>query len=418
MKINRSTKYLSILCFALVFTIGTYAQTNNTSSPYSLFGLGVETNSNVGRNSAMGRTGIALDGFDQLNLYNPASFASIQRQRFVFDFGVFTEFQNISSNDGDETRANSNFSNIAIGFNGNGKYGVGLSLKPATSVGYELIGVQSNIEGSTGQFSTNILGSGGVNDVSLDYGRKIFVYLNLGVKLSYLFGNIEESETIVVQNSVLSIIEDNYYEGFQIGFGLQYKLAKKYNFGFTLDLPADLIATRDRVVERIANDGSFSLLEETTDQSLDNFSLPLRVGFGFSTKYKNVLFSADYTSSFWSDTDQSEGVSNYVDQNVFALGAEYIKNPVSLKYWERINFRAGLNYNSGFLEVDDKKIDSYSLSLGMGLPVGRRLGSYLNLSYNVGKRGTTESFLVQDNFSTINLNLTLSGIWFQKRKYN
>ena len=77
MKINRSTKYLSILCFALVFTIGTYAQTNNTSSPYSLFGLGVETNSNVGRNSAMGRTGIALDGFDQLNLYNPASFASI-----------------------------------------------------------------------------------------------------------------------------------------------------------------------------------------------------------------------------------------------------------------------------------------------------------------------------------------------------
>ncbi len=416
MKINSTAK--SFLFLAIIFCLSINAQTNNTSSPYSLFGLGVETSSNVGRNSGLGKSGIALDAFDQLNLYNPASFASIQKQRFIFDFGVFTEFQNISSSDGEETRANSNFSNIAIGFNGNGNYGIGLSLKPATSVGYELIGVQSNVEGSTGQFSTNIVGSGGVNEVRLDYGRKILENLNLGIKFSYLFGNIEESESIIVENSLLGIVEDSYYKGFVLGFGMQYKLADKYNFGLTIDLPTDLTATRDRVVERISNDGAFSILEDSSEVPLNDFSLPLKVGFGFSTKYKNVLFSADYTSSFWSDTNQSDGISEYVDQNVFALGAEYTKNPVSLKYWERINFRAGFNYNSGFLEVDNEAINSYGLSLGLGLPVGTRLGSYLNISYNVGKRGTTESFLVQDNFSTINLNLTLSGIWFQKRKYN
>ena len=56
-RMNKSYKILII--FWITNTI--YSQTNNlTGSPYSLFGLGVQSNSNIGKNSALGNGGIAL----------------------------------------------------------------------------------------------------------------------------------------------------------------------------------------------------------------------------------------------------------------------------------------------------------------------------------------------------------------------
>ncbi|MBV7267750.1 hypothetical protein [Winogradskyella luteola] len=405
--------------FALILSsFSVWSQTNNlTGSPYSLFGIGVESNSNTGRNSGMGRLGLALESDNQINLYNPASFASIEKERFVFDIGMFTEIQSISSGGRNEMRFASNFSNISLGFNGNGKYGVGLSLRPATSVGYALIGIKSNIEGSNEQFTTNIDGSGGLSEVRLDYGRKLSSNLNVGIKFSYFFGSVDETESVIAENSRISNNDISYYNGATMGFGLQYKLKERYNIGLSLDLPTSLGGKQDTNSQKFSFDG-ITILEESVDKNIDDFKLPLRFGIGFSTTFKNLLLSADYNSSFWSGTNQEDGVGKYVDQSIFAIGAEFMVNPNSLKYWQRINFRAGINYNTGYLEIDNNRVDSYSASFGFGLPIGRNSGSNLNFSYNVGNRGSTNSFLVNENFSTLNLNLTLSNIWFQQRKYN
>lgn len=394
------------------------AQTNNlTGSPYSLFGIGVESNSNTGRNSGMGRLGVALESENQINLYNPASFATIEKERFVFDLGMFTEIQRISSGDRSEMRFASNFSNISLGFNGNGKYGIGLSLRPATSVGYALIGIESNIEGSNEQFTTNINGSGGLNEVRLDYGRQLLPNLNAGLKFSYFFGSIDETESIIAENSLVSINDISYYNGLSFGLGLLYKMKERFNFGLSLDLPTSLSGKQDTNSQKFSFDG-VTILEESTDKNIDDFKLPLRFSLGFSTTFKNLLVSAEYNSSFWSTTNQEDGVGTYVDQNIFAAGAEYVVDPNSLKYWQRIQFRAGINYNTGYLEIDDNRVDNYNASIGFGLPIGRNNGSHLNFSYNIGNRGSTNSFLVNENFSTLNVNLTLSSIWFQQSKYN
>jgi hypothetical protein len=36
----------------------------------------------------------------------------------------------------------------------------------------------------------------------------------------------------------------------------------------------------------------------------------------------------------------------------------------------------------------------------------------------LAKKGTTESILIKEYVNTININISLSDIWFQKRKYN
>ena len=406
------------LCLCIAVLTYSSAQTNNlTGSPYSLFGIGVESTSNTGRNSGMGRLGIGIEAIDQINLYNPASFSTIDKERFAFDFGFFSEIQSVSSDDSSERRFATNFSNIAIAFNGNGNYGIGLSLTPATSVGYTLIGVESNIEGSNEQFVSNILGSGGLNDVRLDYSRRISKNFHAGLRFSYLFGNVDETESVLAANSLVSTNEVNTYSGALFGLGLLYKFKERHSFGLTLNFPTRLGGTRDTRSEKISL-GALTILEETTDERIDDFSLPLRLGVGFSSRFKNLLLAADYSSSFWSNTNQSDGVGDYINQHVFALGSEYIIDSRSLNYWKRVVLRAGLNYSTGYLDINTNNVTSLSASFGIGLPLGNQNGSYINISYNGGQRGSTDSFLVQENFNTININLTLSGIWFQKRKYN
>ncbi|NRR92261.1 hypothetical protein HSX10_11845 [Winogradskyella undariae] len=405
-----------IIIFTMLFGVYSYSQTNSlTGSPYSLFGLGVENNSNAGRNSGLGKTGISLDADYGINLYNPASFISLKENEITFDFGGSVEFINLTADDLDEQNTTYNFTNISLAFNRNNNYGIGLTLKPATTVGYSLTGLENNIEGSEEEFTSNIIGTGGLSEIRLDYARTYFKDFNIGVKASYLFGKIDETESIITSNSYLEINESNYYSGAQLGLGLQYNLLDKHNFGLIVDLPTVLKGSKDVVIGKYSN-AAYSILEETEDESIDSFYLPLKIGFGYSTKFKNLLLTADYNINFWSSTDQSDAIGDYTDQNIFSLGASYAKDPTSYKYWDRVDFRMGLNYNSGYLKIDGTNIDSYTGSLGIGLPLGRR--SLLNISYALSKKGTTESILIQEYVNTININLSLSDLWFQKRKFN
>ncbi|WP_299100083.1 hypothetical protein [uncultured Winogradskyella sp.] len=405
----------TIIC-AMTLGLFGYSQTNNlTSSPYSLFGLGVESNSGTGRNSGLGKTGISLDATYGLNLYNPSSVATLRPDEFFLDVGGSAELVSFSGSDTDDYQSTYNFTNVSVGFNSDGKYGLAFTLKPSTSVGYSLIGLQSNVEGSSDEFVTNIEGSGGLNEIRLDYGRTYFNNLNVGIKASYLFGKIEESESILTTNSFLEVNEVNYYRGAQLGLGVQYNLLDKHAFGFTIDFPTVLKGTKDVVIGKYSN-LAYTLLEETEDEEIDSFDMPLKLGFGYSTKIKNLMLTADYTKNLWSATNQSDAIGDYVDQNIYGFGASYSVDPKSFKYWKRVDFRMGLNYNSGYLMVDDTKIDTYAASIGLGLPLGKR--SLLNISYTLGKKGTTESILIKEYVNTLNINISLSDLWFQQRKYN
>ena len=53
----------------------------------------------------------------------------------------------------------------------------------------------------------------------------------------------------------------------------------------------------------------------------------------------------------------------------------------------------------------------------MGLPVGR-IFSNANVGVEIGKRGTTNANLVQENFINFQVSLSLNDRWFEKRKFN
>jgi len=412
---NKKKSLLFVLILGFFASQEILAQNNSlSSSPYSLSGLGILNQVSTGKTNALGKAGIAMKSNTSINNLNPASYASIPLNSFFFDVGGKAQFNTFETAGTTENSSSANFSNISFAFPINDKSGVGLTLTPYSSVGYNIDGIETDIEGSNNSFSTLVEGTGGLKDLKLSYGYNILPNLSIGSYASVLFGKIQQTETNVINQNLLVVEDENYYRGFKFGFGTQYELNEKLSFGAIVNLPVRLTGDQESTITQLYADQ----IEVSTE--LDDFKLPLEVGFGVQTKLNENLFAyADYKHSFWDETDQEDYIGKYTDQDFFGLGVEYIPNENSLKYWEHIEYRAGLSYDNGNILVNDEEtVDNYALSLGIGLPLRSTKNSMINISYSYGQKGKISNSLIKENYHLISVNLSFEGIWFVKRKLN
>lgn len=86
-----------ILFICLSIGLVAFAQ-NGTSSPYSRFGYGILGDNAIGAQRAMGGVGYALHNNRQINVMNPASYASMDSLTFLFDIGL--TYQNTITREG------------------------------------------------------------------------------------------------------------------------------------------------------------------------------------------------------------------------------------------------------------------------------------------------------------------------------
>ncbi|MGA9269483.1 MAG: hypothetical protein WBV45_02595, partial [Lutimonas sp.] len=84
-------------------------------------------------------------------------------------------------------------------------------------------------------------------------------------------------------------------------------------------------------------------------------------------------------------------------------------------YFNRITYRAGFHYQKSGLVVNDTEINEYGISFGVSLPIGLKL-SNVNMGFEMGKRGTTDNNLIEENFYNFRLSLSLNDKWFRKQK--
>ena len=253
----------------------------------------------------------------------------------------------------------------------------------------------------------------GLNDLKFNLGYKITDKLNLGISSSFLFGSINEEEKFYLNYSSFELSETTNYSGIRLGLGLLFDLNKSITVGSTIQLPTTLNGNLKRSVIKTI-DGIEVDVEDETSADASGFKMPLELGFGLSsTTLKNLTVTADYKKNLWTNTNQSENIGGYTDQNIYALGLEYLKD--SRGYKDRIRYRAGFNYNDGYLAINNKKIDGYNITGGIGFPVGPS-NSIINLSYSYGSKGQIENVLVKENYHQLSINFSLEDLWFKKRK--
>ncbi len=417
MKMNKVALFSTFVLFLNFCSVRAQSE-GLTSSPYSLYGLGTINQSSIGRTNGMGYTGIGLKTSNQINNLNPANYALIPEGSFFYDIGIKGEYNQYSNKADSETKTTINFSNIALAFRVAEGLGAGISLVPYSEVGYSLIGINTNIEGTDETFESNVNGIGGLSELKFNLGYSVLPNLRLGANASILFGNIEENEAFVINQSAFSSEETTNYSGIRLGLGMHFDISENFTIGSTVQLPTSLKGNIKRSITKSLDGTEITVEDGESDTSAD-FNMPLEVGIGMSANIlESFTVSADYKKNYWDATGQTESLGSYADQDIFGIGLEYVKDPTSYKYTDRIRYRTGFNYDNGYLSINGKKVDGYNITAGIGIPVGQGQKSMMNLSYSYGSKGQIQNILIKENFHLLTLNLSLEDLWFQKRKIN
>ena len=402
----------------LLITGGLLAQ-EGTTSPYSFYGIGTLKFRGTAENRSMGGLGIFSDSI-HLNLQNPAGYAALR----LVNFSVGASHQTSTQKNNTESQnvSTTTLDYLAIGIP-MGKFGMGFGITPYTSVGYHFY---SDIGDGVTEYS----GTGGLNKAFLSLAYQVTPELAIGVDGSYNFGKIQNTAISQKSDVQYGLRTNNSSElyGFSFNFGAIYKRMITENLelsgAVTYSPGTNFKSDNHRKIETVSimPVGIFPIDERDIDLATTDFTFPSQftIGGGISKpKYWGLgaEFTIQETSNFTNRTFTIENVT-YKNASKYRLGGYYIPNYNSFgNYFQRVNYRAGIRYEQTGLNVDGHEINEFGISFGLGMPVGR-LFSNVNLGFEIGRRGTTDFGLIQENFFNTYLSFSLNDRWFEKRFIN
>ena len=413
------TKRLFIIVFIL-FSVITTAQ-ERTSSPYSFYGLGLNTFRGTVENKSMGGLSFVSDSI-HVNLQNPAAYGRLRLTTYTV--GLSATSVEMKSQDANERSNTSSMDYIAVGIP-TGKFGFGFGLIPYSSVGYNLVDVGQE-EGVASRYS----GKGGLNRVFLAAGYAVTPNISLGAEASYNFGNIQNKSILLRQDVQLGSREINRSDlnGFTYKIGLDYE--RMLNEDLQLKMGAYYTPEATLQAENQSELATLLLGSEGQEVTLDTrdisapdseFVLPssFSIGAGIGQP-KKWLVGAEYVTTAAGDYSNRafaiEGAS-FQQAAKYRVGGYYIPNYNSLtSYFNRIVYRGGLRMEETGLHLNGESINEFGIAFGLGLPAGRMLTN-INLGFEYGQRGTTSSGLIQENFFNAMISFSLNDRWFIKRRF-
>ena len=416
------------IAIALLFLTAfiSHAQ-NSTISPYSFFGIGDLRSGATIENQQMGGIGIYTDSI-HINLQNPAGLGKLRLTTYTFG-GSHREFR-LETFEEEQRTSVTNMEYIGLAFPVSKKVGIGLGLKPRSSVGYAL--EAESIDENQDVVTNIFTGEGGLNQAFLSVGFELFKNLNLGATAKFNFGFLQTERLQSVEGVQFGTIDtrESDVSGFDFNYGLTYtpKIGKYTLFtSARVNTQANLTSTNSQVIGSF--DTSSGSQVEVVEVDLEAQGLKFTelkiptiysAGLGFGQDKKWFL-GAEYSFQEFSAFENVFVIVEnleYVDASTIAVGGYFIPDYASFTtYLKRVNYRAGIRYDKTGLMLNGKEIENFGITFGFGLPLGGAF-SNLNLGFELGRRGTTAAGLIEENYLKFGVGLSLNDRWFQKRKIN
>jgi len=197
----------------------------------------------------------------------------------------------------------------------------------------------------------------------------------------------------------------------------------KFTFGYFMALNNSLNATYNAsVYNYILNGAGEEIIRDTAlnaNNQSSTIKLPLEQGFGIGFKKgEKINLVADFAITGWQDFKYLDIANDLKNNYRAAIGVNYVPEKYAAgsgALFKRTNYRLGFSYQTGNINLKNTLVSDYSVSAGVGLPVGiGRLSSMVNLSVQAGRQGTTANNLVQQNYLRFNFGFTFCDRWFQK----
>jgi long-subunit fatty acid transport protein len=420
-----------VVSFCLLISLTALAQ-EGTSSPYSFYGIGDVKFKGTVENRSMGGLNVFPDSI-HINLQNPAQLASLKRTNFSVGI-TYGNTKSKTETQTDKARRTS-FDYLAIGVPLK-KFGLGFGLIPYSSVGYKIQSITENVVSATEtrKLTNQYYGIGGVNKVFVGIGFALTKKINFGADVQYNFGTIKTTNTTTltinddfVQDGTKEL-NSSELKGFNFDLGLTYqtKINKKLSLFSSINYSPQysLSVNNTRVIETFqslstAGGTTSSVVADVPDTTI---KIPSKLSFGSGFgEVKKWLVGAEVTLLNTSITNNRfTDISGASFENAvrYSIGGYFIPNYNSFtSYVKRITYRGGIRYENTGLVIQNKSITDFAGNIGIGLPLKGSV-SNLNIGLEVGKRGTKYNNLVEENYVNLTIGLSLSDLWFVKRKFD
>ncbi len=429
MKINTLIKN-SIFIPLMFITMSIVAQTG-IDSPYTRFGLGqLENRSNGARFQAMGGISNALSGNRFINPSNPASYAGFDSLSFIFNAGLNATSVTYRTTTQSEEGSNATISYITMGFPLSRWWRTSVGLLPYSQVGYS-IKVPFSID-NVGNLYKVFEGEGGLNQVYWGNAFILHKKLSVGINSTYVFGKNTNSILVYSPDSAYyanTKIENKLQVNdfiFDYGVLFKHEISEKLNLniGLTYSQKINLNVKRDYLARSVFGgvDGGVDYTLDTIDYKpteKGKVVLPAGIGFGMALEKQNRwLVGFDFNWQNWEKYEAYGKGDSLVNSWDIAFGGQFTPNNTSISgYWKRVTYRIGARYEKSYLQLFGQPINEFGISFGVGLPLPRSLTT-IDLSAEVGRRGTTNKNLIQETFVNFTLGVSIYERWFEKRRYN
>ena len=158
-------KRLIIVLAGLIGLLNLNAEAQNGfNMPLSQFGVGSsELPFNMPMATRMGGAVYTMAGNNYVNPFNPASYASVQMESFVFDMGMNIQVSRLRAGNEKQSDADGNLGYLAVAMPVTRWWKVAAGLMPYSQVDYESVSQQTGDD--FGTVKTIYDGTGGVSQV-------------------------------------------------------------------------------------------------------------------------------------------------------------------------------------------------------------------------------------------------------------
>lgn len=421
---------ITISFLLVIASVIAWGQTG-INSPYSRFGLG-ELHSNNVNTAVMGMGGLSIGFADAttINPANPASYMVQDSSAFMFELGVYGNTTNYKTTTLSESGSDISLNYLMLGFAVTRWYRMAIGVLPFSKVGYN---IQTTIE--VENFSDvvhSFNGDGGLNQIFWGHGFKLNENLRLGINATYLFGQSSRSSMIYFPDSAYIFgtkTESKITVGsFVFDYGIQYDLPlgdnKKATFGLTYANTFNVNAKRNYLSKTLLG-GYDDIVEYVADTIVYNpdekgkLVLPQRIGVGATyQKFDKWLVGVDFEWQNWKKYEAFGVPDSLTNSWRVAIGGQIQPKHTSISnLLKRMTYRVGARYNHSYLNLYGNQINEFGISFGVGFPV-KKSKTGIDLSVEIGRRGTTRDQLIQENFINFSLGISIQEIWFYKKQYN
>jgi hypothetical protein len=444
-----NSKFLMIIsCFVTLISHGQ----KFASSPFSSYGIGEIGTLDHATFSGIGNVNVSVVDSLNLNYFNPSSYSFLANGQPLFSTGISYKRSLYTENSNEFISNLTGINHFAFAVPFAKRFGFAFGLKPFSRTGYD---INEKVLVGTDSINYSYIGNGGFNDAFTGFSVKLLNFKNnqigVGANLSYIFGNFTNERYSNLTNEKSGGIELSKYQmkslHYDLGFNYQYSIKNRVNIVLAATYtPNQLLRANKDVNLYYSLDVSNVNLVKDTIYSINEdgkFNMPSNLSLGFAFSYRPKVDSlynkvkvyqlslyGSYTSSTWSDystnftTDLTPNFLNTIKYNFgfeFIPHYNYLDRNKTISYFNRVRYRAGIQYGTLPVERLNKQLQDQAFTVGLSFPiVTQRSVSSLNFGFTAGKRGNNEVESLNENYLGLNFGITIApgsaDRWFRKYK--